>query len=158
MVSEYYRAATEAAAVDEKDGFGIVKIKGSERVSWLQGMITNDVQRLTPGEGCYAAHLTPQGKMVAHMVVLVDEDAVWISLERAAISRLVTAFDKLIIMEDAQISEVSAEYSVLNVLGPKARDVLGTWIGQPLTLAGPYSHRTFGDCRIVHSDIGYDVW
>src|SRR2546428_5398426 len=101
MLTEYYKAATHAAALAEKDWFGVVKITGSERVSWLQGMVTNDVQKLAPGAGCYAAHLTPQGKIVAQMHVLVDEDALWLSLERATIPKLLAAFDKLLIMEDA---------------------------------------------------------
>ena len=97
MVSEYYKAATEAAAVAEKDWFGVVKLTGSDRASWLQGMVTNDVEKLAPGRGCYAAHLTPQGKIVAQMHVLADEDALWLSLERAAIPKLIAAFDKLLI-------------------------------------------------------------
>src|SRR5881397_3226568 len=100
MLSEYYQAAARAAALAEKDWFGIVKLTGTERVPWLQGMLTNDVQKLRSGTGCYAAHLTPQGKIVAHMHVLVDDDAVWLSLERAVIPKLLAAFDKLLIMEE----------------------------------------------------------
>ena len=158
MLSEYYKAATDAAAVAEKDWFGLVKLTGSERVSWLQGMITNDVQNLKPGMGCYAAHLTPQGKMVAHIHVLVDEDAIWLSLERAAVSKLIAAFDKLLIMEDVQVADLSEEYSILTILGPNAPAVLTSWLGQPFTLTEPYSHLKFDDCRVMVSDLGYDLW
>src|SRR5215813_10078561 len=101
MLKEYYKAATETAAITELDSFGIVKLSGTDRISWLQGMITNDVEKLAPGGGCYAAHLTPQGKIVAQMHVFKDEDALWLSLERAAIPGLLAAFDRLLIMEDA---------------------------------------------------------
>src|SRR5207249_3280395 len=136
MLSEYYQAATRAAAVAEKDWFGIVKLTRTERVSWLQGMLTNDVQKLPPGLGCYAAHLTPQGKIVAHMHVLVDDDAVWLSLERAVIPKLLAAFDKLLIMEDVHVTDESDEYSILDLLGPKASVVVESWIDEPLNLAG----------------------
>jgi folate-binding protein YgfZ len=158
MLSEYYEAAIHAAALAEKDWFGVVKLTGSERVSWLQGMLTNDVQKLAPGSGCYAAHLTPQGKIVAHMQVLLDDDAVWLSLERAAIPKLLAAFDKLLIMEDVQVADVSDNYSVLAVLGPKASGALESWIDEPLNLAGKYAHRKIDDSRVVVSDLGYDVW
>jgi len=59
MIPEYYQAATESAALAEKDWFGIVKLTGPDRVTWLQGMVTNDVEKLKPRTGCYAAHLTP---------------------------------------------------------------------------------------------------
>src|SRR5258708_4006417 len=113
MLVEYYKAATEAAAVTELDLFGIVKLSGPDHVSWFQGMITNDIDKLPAGAGCYAAHLTPQGKVVAQMRVYKDEDALCLLLERAVIPKLIAAFDKLLIMEDVQIADVSDQYSVL---------------------------------------------
>src|SRR2546428_10625713 len=98
MLSEYYQAATRAAALAEKDWFGIVKLTGTERVPWLQGMLTNDVEKLPSGSGCYAAHLTPKGKIVAHMQVLVDDDAVWMCMESEVVTKLLDALDKLIII------------------------------------------------------------
>ncbi len=158
MLMEYYQAARNEAALVEADWLGIVKLVGSERASWLQGMVTNDVQKLAPGTGCYAAHLTPQGKMVAQMRVLADQDALWLSLERGAVPKLLAAFDKLLIMEDVQVADASDDYSVLCVMGPKAATVLESWLGERLDLNGLYTHRTFDDARIVVSDLGYDVW
>src|SRR5262245_28794339 len=132
MLTEYYKAATEAAAITDLDSFGIVKLTGSDRVSWLQGMITNDVEKLPPGAGCYAAHLTPQGKIVAHMRIFKDDDAIWLTLERAAIPKLMAAFDRLLIMEDVQPTDVSDEYSIVGLLGPKAGPALASWAGGPL--------------------------
>src|SRR5207247_1754843 len=147
-----------AAALADKDWFGIVKLTGTERVPWLQGMLTNDVEKLPSGSGCYAAHLTPQGKIVAHMQVLVDDDAVWLCLECAVVPNLLAAFDELLIMEDVQMFDVSEEYSILAIIGPKAAAALESWIDEPLTIAGKYAHRKIDDSRIVVSDLGYDVW
>jgi folate-binding protein YgfZ len=158
MLAEYYKAAKEKAAITELDLFGIVKLSGNDRVSWLQGMVTNDIEKLPSGSGCYAAHLTPQGKLVAHMQIFKDDDALWLSLERASIPKLVAAFDKLLIMEDVQVADVSEGYSILSVLGPEAPDALASWSGGPLNLQGRYSHRKFDNCRIVASRLGYDIW
>jgi folate-binding protein YgfZ len=158
MLIEYYQAARHAAALAEKDWYGVLKFTGSERVSWLQGMVTNDVQKLSPGTGCYAAHLTPQGKIVAQMQILADEDTLWLSLERAALPKLAQAFDKLLIMEDVQIQDTSDDYDILSVIGPKAASVLESWLDEPLNLVGQYSHRNFEQGRVVVSDPGYDVW
>ena len=158
MVTASYKAATESSALVEKDWCGLIKLTGGDRVSWLQGMVTNDVAKLKPGTGCYAAHLTPQGKIVAHMQILFDEDALWLSLERSAIQPLITAFDRLLIMEDVQVANASDEYSVLGLFGPKASEVLEAWLGEPLNLTQRYSHRTLEQCRIVMSDLGYDIW
>jgi folate-binding protein YgfZ len=158
MLTEYYQSARRGAALAEKDWFGILKVTGSERASWLQGMVTNDVEKLTPGKGCYAAHLTAQGKMVAHMYILADDDALWLTLERTAIAGLAAAFDKLLIMEDVQLSDVSDQYEVLSVIGPKSGSVIESWLGERLDLNDLYGHRTFDGCRVVVSDLGFDVW
>lgn len=158
MLAEYYKAARMEAALAEKDWFGVLKFTGAERASWLQGMVTNDVQKLAAGEGCYAAHLTPQGKVVAHMHILADEDSLWFSVERTAIPRLLTAFDKLLIMEDVQMSDVSDQWAVLALIGPRSRPVIESFLGEPLELNGLYNHRRFGERRVVVSDLGFDVW
>jgi folate-binding protein YgfZ len=158
MLAEYYKAATEAAAITELDSFGILKLTGSDRASWLQGMVTNEVEKLQPGAGCYAAHLTPQGKLVAQMHVLKDDDALWLSLERAVIPKLTAAFDKLLIMEDVQVADVSDAYSVLGIFGPQAAARLDSWFGQPLNLENLYSHVRFEGSRIIVSRLGYEVW
>jgi folate-binding protein YgfZ len=121
-------------------------------------MITNDVQKLSPGHGCYAAHLTPQGKIVAHMRVFKDADALWLTLERAAIPKLISAFDKLLIMEDVQITDLSDAYSILGLLGPAATDRLRSWLGAPLALEGLHSHKKVEESRILVSRLGYEIW
>ena len=158
MLSEYYKAATKGAAITELDLFGIVKLTGSDRVSWLQGMITNDVDKLASGAGCYAAHLTSQGKMVAQMRIFKDDDALWLSLERAAIPKLIAAFDKLLIMEDVQVTDVSDDYAVLTVTGERAKEHMDAWLGKPLNLPGLYSHLKADDSRIIVSQLGYELW
>jgi folate-binding protein YgfZ len=158
MLGEYYRAATEAAAVTEVDAFGLIKLTGNDRVSWLQGMITNDVEKLRPGTGCYAAHLTPQGKIVAHMIVVKDEDALWLSLERAAIPRLIDAFDKLLIMEDVHLADASDAYSILRIVGPNAEKAASEWLAAAVGLQELFSHRKIDASRVVVSQLGYDIW
>jgi folate-binding protein YgfZ len=54
---------------------GVVRVTGADAVSFLQGLLTNDVERLTPGEARYAALLTPQGKILFDMIVVRAPDA-----------------------------------------------------------------------------------
>ena len=158
MLSEYYEAATKSAAVVEQDWLGVITLTGTERASWLQGMVTNEVEKVNPGEGCYAAHLNAQGRLIAQMTVLVEEEAIRLVLERATTGKLLSTFDKLIIMEDVLAQDGSHEYAAFGVLGPRAQSVLESWIGAPLDLQEPYQHHRFGEAHIVLSDLGYDVW
>jgi folate-binding protein YgfZ len=158
MLIEHYEAATARAAVVEEDLFGVITLTGVERLTWLQGMVTNDVEKLSPGQGCYAAHLNAQGRVLAQMTILVDKDVVWLALERSAAGGLLGSFDKLIVMEDVLAQDASPEYEILGVVGRNARSVLEAWLNEPLNLKGLYQHRKLGPWRVVVSALGYDVW
>jgi folate-binding protein YgfZ len=55
---------------------GIVAVRGEDAAMFLQGLLTNDVEKLTPGEARYAGLLTPQGKILFDMIVVrVPSDA-----------------------------------------------------------------------------------
>ena len=49
---------------------GIVRVAGEDAASFLQGLLTNDVEALAPGEACYAALLSPQGKVLFDMLAV----------------------------------------------------------------------------------------
>jgi folate-binding protein YgfZ len=157
MVIEQYNAARNDAAVVEQHWMGVLKLTGSDRQSWLQGMVTNEVEKLAPGQGCYAAHLNPQGKLVAQMIVLVAEEELWLLVERTAAAKLAAAFDKLIIMEDVQVQDVSDEYDVISLLGPKAQGLLEMWARQSLPGTGLYRHRLLPQGRVLAVDLGFEV-
>ncbi len=136
---------------------GVVELTGPDRVSWLQGMVSNDVARLGAGEGCYAAHLSPQGRMISHMFVLADEDALWLELERDNVASTIEELDKLLIMEEVEIRDRSDEFSLATLFGDGAPSILGTWIGEPLAIPTQYGHRRVGQSRVVCGDLGHDL-
>ena len=57
----------KAAMLEDR---GVVSVSGAEATSFLQGLLTNDVERLAPSEARYAALLTPQGKILFDMIVV----------------------------------------------------------------------------------------
>jgi hypothetical protein len=48
---------------------GVVKVLGEDARSFLNGLVTTDVTRLTPGLGQFGALLTPQGKIIADFLI-----------------------------------------------------------------------------------------
>jgi len=119
----------------------VLRLTGAERQSWLQGMVTNDVEKLRPGESCYAGHLTAQGKLVAQMTVLAGTDELWLLVEKVSASKLAAAFDKLIIMEDVQVLDASEDWEILGLTGPNAESIL----------------KAAEPARVIHGELGYDL-
>jgi tRNA-modifying protein YgfZ len=62
----------KAAMLEDR---GVVSVTGADAAGFLQGLLTNDVERLEPGKACHAALLTPQGKILFDMIVVRAPDA-----------------------------------------------------------------------------------
>ena len=76
-----YTAARERAAFVERGDRGGIVVSGADRASYLQGLLTNDIAALKTGEGCYAAYLTAQGRMIADMYVYELGDVILLTLD-----------------------------------------------------------------------------
>jgi aminomethyltransferase len=65
-----YHAMTEGAALVDRSETGKLALTGPDAKAFLNGQLSNDIEALTPGSGCYAALLTHKGKMLADLRVL----------------------------------------------------------------------------------------
>jgi len=68
---------------------GVVAVSGDDRVSFLQGLVSNDVTQAAEGRAVWAALLTPQGKWLADFFILADGDRLLLDCERAQAAMLV---------------------------------------------------------------------
>ena len=103
---------------------GKLLLTGAEAAEYLQGQVTNDVEELAAGQGCYAALLTHKGKVVADMRILRGPDWLLIDTEPDALAALARNVDMYSIGRDVQLREVTAERAILSLLGPAARAAL----------------------------------
>ena len=81
--TEYELATESVGAADRSDRAKFV-VTGSEAADFLQGQVSNDVEGLAPGEGCYATLLNNKGKIRCDMRILRDEGGFWIDAEGIA--------------------------------------------------------------------------
>ncbi len=151
-----YERLSNGALIFQRD-VGLVEVRGPDRVTWLQGMVSNDVARLTHGQGCYAAHLSPQGKVLSQMVVLAGEDTLWLLVEAGNTQSSIEGLDKLLVMEDAELVDRSGDIAVLAIAGGGARPLLDRWSGGRLNLESRYEHLDVDTVRVVRADLGFDM-
>jgi folate-binding protein YgfZ len=126
-----YDAARTSAVVVDRSAEGRLRLTGADRVSWLQGLVTNDVAALQPGQGCYAAYLTPQGRMISDMRILVNREALLLDVPAVAKAAVMARFDQFIITEDVVVEDVTARIARLAVHGPRAAEVVGKALDEP---------------------------
>ena len=124
ILPDDYRAVREAAALLDRSGRGRIAAVGSDRLSYLHAMLTNDVAALGPGRGCYAAYLSPQGRMIADMRVLELGDLTLIDVEGSARALVLEKLDQYIFSEDVRVMDLSADLGAIGIYGPRAADVV----------------------------------
>lgn len=124
-----YEAATTSAAVHDRGPEGHLIVAGNDRATWLQGLLTNDVLKLAPGDGCYAAYLTPQGRMITDARVLAFSDAFLLDVPASVVGDLTSRLDLFIISEDVRVTDRSDAIARLTIVGPEAADVVAAVAG-----------------------------
>jgi folate-binding protein YgfZ len=123
-MSSAYQAARQRAAFIERSARGRLLVNGRDRATYLQGLLTNDTVALSAGEGCYAAYLTPQGRMISDLWVYELGDVILLSLPGDVKDTVLAKLDQFIFSEDVQLGDVTATFSQLAVVGPDAARVV----------------------------------
>jgi folate-binding protein YgfZ len=133
---------------------GKLALTGSGAKEFLQGQITNDVEALTPGTGCYAAFLTPKGKMLGDLRVLDTGHELLLDCERVALQDLFNMIRRFSIGFDVELHKRTLESGLLSVIGA-VPDAVGS-------LPGPeHSHQLVSvgsvSARAIRTDLGVDL-
>jgi tRNA-modifying protein YgfZ len=106
----------------------MVLVKGPDAPEYLQGQLTNDVEGLAPGDGCYAALLDRKGHLVSDMRILRREGEggdIWLDLETAPSEAVLKHLRTYSVGRDVEIEDASERWAVVSVIGPRAGELTG---------------------------------
>ena len=104
---------------------GKLALTGPEAKAFLHGQVTNDVEGLQPGEGCYAAFLSHKGKMQGDLRVLDVGNELWLDTERETLQSLFTMIHRYKLGSDLELHKRTVQQGLLSLIGPEARSVAG---------------------------------
>jgi len=156
-VDGQYRALKEEAGVLDRSERGKLRARGPDAAEYLQGQLTNDIEALEPGTGCYAALLNRKGHMQADMRVLrLSTGDLWLDTEAQGTPAVQRHLLMYSVGRDVEIEDVSGEWSVLSVIGPAAAEVAGTALA-----IGEHAQRLYErdgvEILAVGTDLGLDL-
>lgn len=138
-VSEYRGATTAARFGDPqqewaelRSGCGVydlgyrakISLTGSDRVRWLNGMVTNNIRDLAVGHGVYAFLLNPQGHILGDLYAYHLGESITVDTDRSQVERILATFDHYIIMDDVGVANVSERMTALGIGGAKSQAVM----------------------------------
>src|SRR5713101_8106132 len=124
-----YDAARRRAALIDRSNRGRIVLSGADRAAYLQGLLTNDVVALKAGQGCYAAYLTAQGRMIADLHVYELGDVMLLAMSGDVKDTVRAKLDQFIYTEDVQLGDVSVTFAQMAVVGPEAARAVARLIG-----------------------------
>jgi folate-binding protein YgfZ len=152
------RLLTEEVGLVDRSARGKLALTGPEAAAFLSGQVTNDVEALQPGSGCYAALLTNKGKMLGDLRVLnvaPPAPELWLDTERVALQTLFDTIRRASVGWQVQLHKRTLEQALLSLVGPRAADAVGSELGpehanRRLALGG-------APVVVIATDLGVDV-
>jgi len=154
-----YRTITEACGLLDRSERGKLALTGCDAASFLQGQVTNDVEGLSAGGGCYAAFLTPKGKMLGDLRILAADGELLLDTERVALQGLFNMIRRFSIGYDVELHKRTVECGLLSLIGPDAALVAGV---RGLS-ADEHAHTVVAvagtglEARAIRTDVGIDL-
>ena len=116
-----YELLTEAAGLVDRSARGKLLLSGADAAEFLQGQVTNDVEALAPGEGCYAALLDHKGKIRADLRVLRGERWIWLDTEAEALAAIRRTVRMYSIGREVSLEDRTQPDAIVSLLGPASR-------------------------------------
>jgi folate-binding protein YgfZ len=152
IATDAYALLKESVGLVDRSERAKLVLTGGEVVDFLQGQVTNDVGRLVPGSGCYAAILTHKGKLRADMRILRGESWFWLDGEATARPVLRHTVETYSLGRDVRFDDLTESRAVLSLIGPQSRERLDA--------APPEEEHAFVEGAqglYVATDLGVDV-
>jgi folate-binding protein YgfZ len=104
---------------------GVLALRGLDARAFLQGLISNDVERIRSEQAVYGALLTPQGKYLFDFFIAQHDDALLLEAERARLADLQRRLVMYRLRSKVEIEDVSAGFTVAALIGDGVAERLG---------------------------------
>ncbi len=135
-VADMVSTTRRSAGLFDMTHRGLLEVRGGDRVRWLDGMISRDVEALEKAEsgaGCYAVLLTNRGAIVADLHVARLGDVFLLETLRSEVANVRRTLERFIIADDVELLDRSDDFVAIGLEGPCARELMGKLAGSEVT-------------------------
>jgi tRNA-modifying protein YgfZ len=156
--TDAYEALTEGVALVDRSERGKLALTGPEAKTFLNGQVTNDVEALEPGTGCYAALLTNKGKMLGDLRVIHTTrptPELWLDTERVALQALFDTIRRGSVGWQAELHKRTLQQALLLLVGPHAPEAVGGAVGPEHANRG--GEIGGAEVLLIATDAGVDI-
>ena len=108
------------------DDRGFVKINGDEAKSFLQNIVTNDIEKITNNLTLFSSIFTPQGKYLYEFFILKFEDGYLLECEKKITSEIIKIFNFYKLRAKVNLIDVSKKYTNIIISLEKFKEITKT--------------------------------
>lgn len=119
-----FQALVSGCGIYDLSSRAKIRLTGSDRVRWLNGMVTNNIRDLAVNHGVYCFLLNAQGHIQADFYAYNMGEQLLLDVDGELREKVLAHFDKFIIMDDVEVTDVTGTTATIGVAGPRAKDVL----------------------------------
>jgi aminomethyltransferase len=134
VIEEHRAVRTDAGAFDVSH-MGEFEVEGPRARDFLQSALSNDVDRIQPGEAQYTLLTNEEGGIVDDLIVYRLDECSYLLVVNAANREIDFEWLKSREIPGSDVRDVSDEYALIAVQGPRAIERLGLPAAKPFTFA-----------------------
>ena len=142
-----YEALRHGAAWLDLSARGRMVARGRDRARLLHAITSNEVKKMTPGTGCYAFLLNPQGRIQADLCLFCHADHFLIDTEPELREKVQAHIKRYIIADQVELEDVTASTAAIGLEGPGAAAILAE-LDAPVPVDA-YAHLAWGDAMVA---------
>jgi folate-binding protein YgfZ len=146
-------ALRAACGLLDRSQRGKLALTGAGAAEFLNGQVTNDVEKLADGEGCYAAFLTHKGKMLGDLRILRTPSELLLDTERVALQALFDMIRRFKVGYDVELHKRTLERALLSLIGPRARETVAAAIPAGADALPPATEQAHTSASIAGHDV-----
>ena len=105
------------------DDRGFIKINGDEAKSFLQNIVTNDIEKITNNLTVFSSIFTPQGKYLYEFFILKFEDGYLLECEKKVTSEIIKIFNFYKLRAKVNLIDASEKYTNIIISLKKFKEI-----------------------------------
>ncbi len=149
---EEYWAIKKAAGIADISSTGRLMIAGKDRITFLNGLLTNDVTKIAEDGGQHSALLNPKARIIADLYLYKQPDSILADTGNSTASQIKEDLERFVITEDVQVRNVSSDLVQLTIQGPRSSLIIRDMLGLVVEDLKPLHHKSLGPSTIICRD------
>jgi folate-binding protein YgfZ len=119
-----YEAVRNSAGIFDLANRAMLQFTGEDRLSYLQGMLSNDLRPLKVFDGQQATILTQQGKVIADVRVLCSLNSFYLDFWEPLKEKFFNHLNRYLVADEVEIHDPNEQWKMLSLQGPSAQTIL----------------------------------